>query len=225
MIRAVLLGHLTVFLLTACTTSTFNTDELHARAVAGDGVAQYELALAFDAGRGVRRDAVQAAKWYLRAAEQGHAASQNRLGLMYLAGEGVPRDEAVAAGWFDQAAAQGSAEAFVHLGELFELGRGVPQDGVRAAGLYREGARHGSLRGMLKFGMACWQGNGVEADRAEAWRWLEMARFYSEQTADMRLRRRIRNAQQALLAEMSPAELAEGRQHLKVWGASGRVAR
>ena len=48
------------------------------------------MALAGEAGE--TDDCVQAAKWYLKAAGQGHRAAQFNLGLMYGQGNGVPRD-------------------------------------------------------------------------------------------------------------------------------------
>jgi TPR repeat protein len=41
---------------------------------------------------GVKRDAVEAAKWTRKAAEQGYAPTQADLGVLYWNGEGVPRD-------------------------------------------------------------------------------------------------------------------------------------
>jgi len=147
------------------------------------------------------------------------------MGTLHEAGTGVPRDEAAAAAWYARAAAQGHVEAYVHLGRLHELGRGVPRDSGRAASLYREAAERGSLEGMLRLGLAYWHGEGLPMDRAEAYPWLEMARFHSEQTADMRLRRHARRALDALRAEMSAAELDEGRQRLKGWVAARRAVR
>ena len=43
-------------------------------------------------GKGVSPDYEEAAKWYLKAGEQGDADAQNNLGLMYADGRGVPRD-------------------------------------------------------------------------------------------------------------------------------------
>ena len=47
-------------------------------------------------GMGVGRDSAEAAKWYRKAAEQGHANAQNNLGLMYMSGRGVAKDNAEA---------------------------------------------------------------------------------------------------------------------------------
>jgi TPR repeat protein len=58
-------------------------------------------------GTGVKRNAKEAAKWLLKAAEQGAAESQNSLGEMYRDGEGVEKNSQKAIRWFRKAARQG----------------------------------------------------------------------------------------------------------------------
>jgi len=70
----------------------------------GNAVAQSNLGLMYDFGRGVPQDYAEAARWYRRAAEQGYAGAQSSLGLMYLEGRGVPQDDAEAMRWFRRAA-------------------------------------------------------------------------------------------------------------------------
>ena len=65
--------------------------------------------------RGHRKEA---AKWYARAAEQGHAGAQNELGVMYLRGDGVYRNTGEAAKWFRLAARQGDETAIANLKAL-----------------------------------------------------------------------------------------------------------
>ena len=56
-------------------------------------------------------DAAKAAKWYRRAAEQGHSAAQANLAGLYHGGKGVPRDLARAYKWWGLAAIQGEPQA------------------------------------------------------------------------------------------------------------------
>ena len=164
---------------------SLDIDELRSRAEQGDDAAQYELAMAYDAGRGgAPRDRSLAAHWCLKAAEQGHAAAQNCIGSMYQFGDGVPVDEAAAASWYEKAAAQGYGEAYTNLGYLYDLGKGVPQERARAVELYLKGAEKGSLNAMLNLGISYWQGAGVAADRVEAFKWLDLARFYSQRSKE-----------------------------------------
>jgi TPR repeat protein len=67
-------------------------EEVKAKAKAGDAESQFELGRRFDKGEGLRRDLVEAVKWYRKAAEQNHAGAQNNLGFCYANGEGVVQD-------------------------------------------------------------------------------------------------------------------------------------
>jgi hypothetical protein len=49
----------------------------------------------------VKKDDESAAKWFLRAAEQGMAYAQLNLGLLYASGRGVPQDNVEAVKWIE----------------------------------------------------------------------------------------------------------------------------
>lgn len=74
-------------------------------------LAQYFLARMYADGRGVERNADEAAKWYRKAAEKGVKEAQYRLGALYERGEGVPRDLEYAFGWYSVASHLGLAKA------------------------------------------------------------------------------------------------------------------
>ena len=73
----------------------------------GHAVAQFNLGLMHDFGRGTPKDPDQAVKWYRLAAAQGHGGAQFNLGGMYFEGLGVPRDLVRATMWFKLSAAAG----------------------------------------------------------------------------------------------------------------------
>ena len=98
----------------------------------GNALAQFNLGIMYNDGKGVPQDYVKAVIWYLSAAEQGVAFAQYSLGLMYLEGKGVRRDYAEASKWFRKAADQGNADAQVRLGGMCADGKGVPQDYVQS---------------------------------------------------------------------------------------------
>ncbi|MEI6208112.1 MAG: tetratricopeptide repeat protein [Desulfuromonadales bacterium] len=62
-----------------------------------DEKSYYMLGVMFEKGQGVKTDFVEAAAWYLKAADKGSAAAQYRLGRLYERGQGVEqnRDEAI----------------------------------------------------------------------------------------------------------------------------------
>ncbi|MGN0866760.1 MAG: hypothetical protein ACI4SG_03675, partial [Oligosphaeraceae bacterium] len=52
----------------------------------------------------------EAAKWFRRAAEQGHAWAQIELGRCYALGKGIPRDKEMARKWYHAAWENGDGE-------------------------------------------------------------------------------------------------------------------
>ena len=60
----------------------------------------------------------EAAVWYQKVADQGHAIAQCNLGLMYSEGRGVPKIIVKALSWVRKAAAQGFSEAMELVSEL-----------------------------------------------------------------------------------------------------------
>ncbi len=137
--------------------------------------AQNNLGVLFRHGEGVPRDPVAAAKWFRRAADQGHAPAQNNLGLAYQQGEGVPRDAAAAARWYRRAAAQGVAAAQASLGDLHANGEGVPKDINEAVKWYRRAAEQGYAPAQSNLGVIYAEGRGVPKDPVEAVKWYRRA--------------------------------------------------
>jgi hypothetical protein len=95
--------------------------------------AQFDLGMLYEEGEGVPQDFGQAAAWYRKAAERGHADAQFLLGALYESGQGIPRDDAQAVYWYGKAAEQGHSYAPSALGALIEQGRGIHLDRQRAA--------------------------------------------------------------------------------------------
>ena len=102
------------------------------RTDAGDSVAQYEMALRYAVGQGVRQNYGVAMQWFAKAAANGSDNAQWKLGLGYFTGIGVPHDEREAVLWFKRAANHGNIRAQNALSDLYLTGRGVPRDYVRA---------------------------------------------------------------------------------------------
>ena len=74
----------------------------------GDAMAQFNLGLLHETGRGVAEDAARAAAWYERAARQGVTLAQFNLARLHQAGRGVPQDVLQALYWFEVAAFHGA---------------------------------------------------------------------------------------------------------------------
>ena len=109
-----------------------NFDNCLAEAQQGNDIAQYNLALMYNDGRGVTQDYKQAVKLYRKAAEQGYASAQYNLALRYDNGQGVTQDYKQAVKWYRKSAEQGHADAQLNLGLRYVNGQGVTQDYVLA---------------------------------------------------------------------------------------------
>ena len=96
----------------------------------GDALAQYNLGVMFNEGKGVIQDDAEALRWQRMSAEQGYVNAQFNLGLMFSRGVGVIRDDTEAAHWFRLAAEQGHALAQRILGVMYYEGKGVPEKNI-----------------------------------------------------------------------------------------------
>ena len=66
----------------------------------GEAIAQYNLGVIYDLGRGVRENDKEAVKWFRLAAAQGLPKAQYNLGVMYFNGEYVYQENVDALMWF-----------------------------------------------------------------------------------------------------------------------------
>ena len=141
----------------------------------GDPGAQLILGIMYYDGEGVPQNHVEAARWYRRAAEQGHADAQFFLGLMYAEGEDILQDHAEAVRWYRRAAEQGYADAQFNLGFMYREGYGVPKNYAEAAQWYRRAAEQGHTDAQFNLGVMYAIGTGVHQDHVEAVRWYRRA--------------------------------------------------
>ncbi|MDH5257040.1 MAG: sel1 repeat family protein, partial [Gammaproteobacteria bacterium] len=64
----------------------------------------FNIGLMFSSGDGVPQNEAQAAKWFLKAAEEGLPEAQFNIGQCYLTGSGVQKDSTLAMDWIQKAA-------------------------------------------------------------------------------------------------------------------------
>ena len=97
-----------------------------------DAETYYRTAEDYYYGRnGKDEDNEEAAKWYLKAAEQGHADAQYKLAGCYENGWGVDEDGEAAAEWYMKAAEQGHADAQYEIGYfLYNVCDGCEEEGL-----------------------------------------------------------------------------------------------
>jgi len=200
--------------------------DLQTRASQGDPESQFQLAVAYDQGLGTPQNLGEAVKWYTSAAELGHPEAQNSIGSLYQAGEGLPQSDEQAVVWYRKSADQGNATAKNNLAYMYDLGLGVAEDNSYAAQLYEEAAELGELKGMLNLGVLLFQGqNGVTKDYIEAYKWLDLARFYTQRSSDMNLKWRVRGALDELSTMMTAAEIEEAKGRVRAWDQAQKSTR
>jgi TPR repeat protein len=138
--------------------------------------AQFNVALMYEKGRGVRQDTAEAMRWYEKAAQNGYApAAYNLAVLLEHTGDAHAKEKARY--WYEKAVEGGVKEAYNNLARLFFEGKGVPQDIKRAETLLKEGAQKGSAEAMYNLGFLYLEGaRGVEQDKLKAYEYLLKAR-------------------------------------------------
>jgi TPR repeat protein len=124
-------------------------------------------------GSGVKKDPVEAARWYKLAADLGNPQAQFQLAAAALKGEGVREDRKLARSMLEKAAAQGHAGAFYNLG-IMAIDADI-QDFKSAAAYFRKAADGGNMDGAYSLAVLYREGRGVPQDIKEAARWLRLA--------------------------------------------------
>ena len=129
--------------------------------------AQHNLGALYEYGQGVPQNYPEAAKWYYRAAEQGHSIAQHNLGVLYANGQGVPQDYLEAEKWWRRSAEQRFVPAQIKLGTLYYHGYGVAQDYATAYAWFNLGAAQGDSNGQENRTILAKQMTAPQIERAQ----------------------------------------------------------
>ncbi|MFC2248843.1 caspase family protein [Labrys portucalensis] len=117
--------------------------QLQKAASLGHGLALYELAGRYLAGRGVPKDAIKALSLYYKAIDGNYAPAVSRIAWMYANGLGASRDYRKAAAIYELGVKSKEPTAYSGLGLLYLRGQGVTKDVGKACDLFRQGAAAG----------------------------------------------------------------------------------
>ncbi|ASA54279.1 J domain-containing protein [Vibrio gazogenes] len=108
-------------LLTLASAHAADINTLRQQAILRDSNAQYQLALHYQQGQGVKADLKQSFYWMEQAAENGHKQAQLQVANAYLNGSaGATADKTQAIYWLTRLATQGDTTAQFKLGQLYE---------------------------------------------------------------------------------------------------------
>ncbi len=102
------------------------------KAASGDVVAQFNIGVCYQIGKGVKPDMSKAVYWFKKSADQGDHYAKYYLGCCYENGGGVKVDHEKAFALFNEADQLGNDEALVKIGDCYEMGLGIPQDYQKA---------------------------------------------------------------------------------------------
>jgi TPR repeat protein len=161
-------------------------------AVDGDAEAQFSVGQTYLEGRDLEHRIPEQerlskeARWFRRAAENGHAPSQYRLATLYELGQGAPKDQAEAMIWYERAAVQGHVKAMHNLGVLSVTGAGRATNFLTAAKWFSKAAEHGLRDSQFNLGILYERGLGVEKDLSAAYRWFALAARDGDPKAEQR---------------------------------------
>lgn len=106
----------------------------------------YQKAEAYYYGEGVKQSYYEAVKWYMKAAEMGHADAQCDLGNCYYYGEGLPENYERSVYWYEKSAEQGNVRALYNLGNSYYYGEGIARNEKLAIAYYDRAASLGSIQ-------------------------------------------------------------------------------
>ncbi len=84
----------------------------------GNSKAQFDLAIMYATGNGVKKDERVAFNWFHKSARGGNIEAKYYMGLSFLQGRGVRRDAHLARYWFKQAAKNGHQKAIYNLAQI-----------------------------------------------------------------------------------------------------------
>ncbi|MFT5486483.1 MAG: hypothetical protein ACI9JL_001377 [Paracoccaceae bacterium] len=144
-------------------------------AEAGNANAQFNLAVLYLSGRGVKRDVAKAVDWHRKAARQRLTSAQHGLGVFYYQGMGVKRDYAEALKWFRRAAAKGFAESEFNIGVMYFNRQGVKRDDVEVVKWVTLAAARKFPPAQYRMGQMYEQGVIFIEDRQAALHWYRLA--------------------------------------------------
>jgi TPR repeat protein len=157
------------------------------RAEQGDAGAQSTVAFMYAKGLSVKKNEVEALKWYRKAAEQGHLNSQYNLGVIYAKGRGVNQDYAEAFKWYLKAAEQGDTTAQYTIAMMYKKGIGTDKNITCARYWYELAAEQSHSNAMFNLGEIYAKSMDTGRDYKTAFQWYRRAAELGHVNAQLNL--------------------------------------
>jgi TPR repeat protein len=137
---------------------------------------------------GVRKDPLEASKWFIWAADQGNSGGQYNLGMLRLEGRGIRLDEEEAVDWFLKSAHQRNSQACDRLGEIYFNGQfQIEKNAKRGLALWEYAASNGNKDVQCNLGWEYGSKSGEYYDLSKSISYYTMAADSGIQTAQHEL--------------------------------------
>ena len=161
-------------------------------------MAQYNVGITFETGKGVPQDEVLAVEWFRKSAEGGYANGQYKLAFYYEKGRGgLTQSDAMAATWCRAAAETGAKDPQFTLGRMYAEGKGVSENVDLACMWWRKASEQEHAKAKFNLGMHLGYGMGVPVNFPEALRWLRKAEENGHQPATDEIEEVLRQKEMA----------------------------
>jgi|LakMenEpi03Aug12_release.lakeMendotaPanAssembly.Ray.scaffolds.fasta_scaffold76575_3 hypothetical protein len=180
----------------------------------GSHEAEYKLGACYFYGRGVPKDAREAARLYGRAAKGGVAEAQYNLSVCYGRGEGVERNDEEMLKWLKLAEQQKLPIAQYFLGNLNLHGEAVPQNKQRGIELISAAALQGVATAQYELSVCHEFGTGLTRDVVQAYKWAIISIRSGYAREDEALRAEV---VEKLRSQMTTAQISEGERLANEW--------
>jgi hypothetical protein len=169
---------------------TWDDLQLLRQAEAGDAEAQLSSGWKFARGSWpvFHQDAVEAVKWYRKAADQGLGDAEAELAKCYRYGKGVRQNDGEARRWYLRSVEHGSAEGAVTLGYMEYEGLGGEQSAADAVGHWEFALEHGRTNALFLLGITYRTGaDGVPKDEKRGVAYIVKAADADDRSAQAEL--------------------------------------
>ena len=137
--------------------------------------AQFELALAYEKGKGITQDNEKAVYWYRQVAERELTELEIDNAQFELNKDETQENYDKRLTRYHQALKEMYVNAQFNLGYAYDSGEGITQDDEQAVYWYRKAAEQGHKRAQFCLGCAYYDGQGVPKDDEQAVYWYQQA--------------------------------------------------
>ncbi|REL36941.1 sel1 repeat family protein [Thalassotalea euphylliae] len=150
----------------------------------GYAPAQYQVAMMYKNGWGMRKSLQKSYELLSLAADQNYPDAQFELALMYTEGEPVEKNSKKAFELTKKAAEKGLASAQFNLGVMYAEGTGTYRDNRKAVREYEKAAKQNYALAQFNLALMHFEGKGTEKDIIQSYIWNTIASRNGYQPAE-----------------------------------------